>query len=53
MEQNGPHQLIKYFPKSVLSYDAKGRFEDLFKIRKKWRLDDILPYGDVFNSLLF
>ncbi|XJO74239.1 hypothetical protein BDV3_005090 [Batrachochytrium dendrobatidis] len=35
---------IRYFPKSLLATDPRMRFEDLFKIRKKWLREDMLPF---------
>eukprot|EP00842_Homolaphlyctis_polyrhiza_P000220 jgi/Hompol1/1199/HPOL_004540-RA len=43
-------QTVKYFPKSILSSDPQQCFEDLFKIRKKWLKDDILPYVEDLAS---
>jgi sister chromatid cohesion protein DCC1 len=36
---------IKYFPKSILSFDPKQRFQDLFLVKSKWEKSEILPYS--------
>jgi hypothetical protein len=35
---------IRYFPKNILPFDAKGRFQELFVARSKWDKNDILPF---------
>ncbi|KAJ1338821.1 hypothetical protein BSLG_006458 [Batrachochytrium salamandrivorans] len=41
---------IRYFPKSLLSTDSRVRFEDLFKIRKRWLREDMLPFVEDLAS---
>ncbi|KAH9263057.1 hypothetical protein BASA83_013635 [Batrachochytrium salamandrivorans] len=38
------------FPKSLLSTDSRVRFEDLFKIRKRWLREDMLPFVEDLAS---
>ncbi|KAJ3037178.1 Sister chromatid cohesion protein DCC1 [Rhizophlyctis rosea] len=46
IEGEGPQRTIRYFPKSALPSDAKGRFAKLFDVKGKWAYDELLPYVD-------
>ncbi|KAJ3158272.1 Sister chromatid cohesion protein DCC1 [Geranomyces michiganensis] len=41
-----PNPSIMYFPKRALPPDAKPRFEALFRMRRRWKRDEMLPYID-------
>ncbi|KAJ3171919.1 Sister chromatid cohesion protein DCC1 [Geranomyces variabilis] len=41
-----PTPSIIYFPKRALPPDAKPRFEALFRMRRRWKRDEMLPYID-------
>ncbi|KTW26645.1 hypothetical protein T552_02654 [Pneumocystis carinii B80] len=36
--------MIQYFPEDILPMDPAMRFRELFLVRPKWNLSDILPY---------
>ncbi|KAI8916092.1 sister chromatid cohesion protein Dcc1 [Gorgonomyces haynaldii] len=44
IEESMGNKEIVYFPKSILPFDPKQRFQDLFKIRRKWLKQDMLPF---------
>jgi len=35
---------IKYFPSTTLPDTARDSFIELFKVRPKWKYDEIVPY---------
>ncbi|KAL2918788.1 Ctf8p and Ctf18p associating protein [Polyrhizophydium stewartii] len=50
LEGSQATQIIRYFPKSTLPSVPKARFEELFKIRKKWLREDLIPYVSDLTS---
>lgn len=41
----------RYFPKDNLSHDTKIRFQELFAIRERYSIEDIVPYlSDLYGN---